>query len=32
LLGQSELFSDHPPIEKRLERLARLARELGKTG
>ena len=25
-----ELFADHPPLEKRLENLARLARELGK--
>jgi heat shock protein HtpX len=25
-----ELFSDHPPLDKRLERLAKLARELGK--
>jgi heat shock protein HtpX len=25
-----ELFSDHPPLDKRLERLAELARELGK--
>jgi heat shock protein HtpX len=25
-----ELFSDHPPLEKRLERLAELSRELGK--
>ena len=25
-----ELFSDHPPLDKRLERLAELSRELGK--
>ena len=25
-----ELFSDHPPLDKRLDRLAELARELGK--
>jgi len=27
-----ELFSDHPPLEKRLERLGELSRQLGKAG
>jgi heat shock protein HtpX len=27
-----ELFSDHPPLEKRLERLSELSRQLGKAG
>ena len=29
-LAQVQLFSDHPPLDKRLERLAELSRELGK--